>query len=116
MQGDQRDGRRFDAALAATVDDGGERARSAVVHDISVTGVKLLMRANIPLGTHVVVRLVVSTEGDTWALSGRIVRSESMTGSPLWSRVVAVEFHEPATEYAADIADLHAEQVRRGIV
>jgi c-di-GMP-binding flagellar brake protein YcgR len=114
---DRRHQARFDAAMAAYVHCGDERARSGVVLDISVTGVRLLMAKTLAIGARVSVRVMAgANEHDAWRLAGEVVRSEPWTEGLLWKRMVAVQFDRPAQQYEAQIAAIHARQAEEGLL
>ncbi len=112
---ERRKEKRFLTCFAASVDHTGERTRSALIQNISVSGASLLTRAHVQLGESVRLDVVFAQDEHARTITGRVVRMEPVK-SPLWSRSVSVEFDTPATEYEPEIRSLAALQASKGLV
>lgn len=104
---DRRESERHLACFPAFVEEMGTEGepRSALIHDLSVTGALLLTRAKLDVGDDV--KLMLHLEGDKTplAVSAKVVRVERRTSEMAhpWTRNVAVQFEEamPQVEEAA---------------
>jgi len=96
--------------------DGGKR--TAMLHDLSVSGALLVVRAPLAVGD--VVSLQLHVAGDpgsrTRGTDARVVRIEPLEPAEraLWSHRVAVQFDEPLTDFEPEIRALEAWQRQLG--
>ena len=92
--------------------DGGKHI--AMMHDLSVSGALLVVRAELAVDDVVSLQLYVTGDPDsrTRATHARVVRVEPLepTERALWSHRVAVQFDEPLTDFEPEIAALEAWQ------
>jgi hypothetical protein len=92
--------------------------RIAMIHDLSIAGALLVVRAELAVGD--VVSLQLHVTGDpgsrTRTTHARVVRVESLETleRALWSHRVAVQFESPLADFEAEIEALAARQRRLG--
>lgn len=93
--------------------------RVAMIHDLSITGALLVVRAELAVGD--VVSLQLHVTGDpgsrTRATHARIVRIEALGPDEraLWSHRVAVQFDSPLIDFEPEIKALAARQRQLGL-
>ena len=110
--------RHFACFPAHVARDGGDR-RTAMIHDLSVTGALLVVAAKLAPGD--VVSLVLYVTGDpesrSRATHARVVRVEPLEpgNRTLWSHRVAVQFDQPLTDFEPEILALAAKQRQVGL-
>jgi hypothetical protein len=116
---DRRSGARHLACFPASVERSDGAQRPSLIHDLSETGVLLLVRTTkIVVGDKVKLQLFITEESDTHrAAEGQVVRVEDISAdnaSP-WLCRVAIQFDAPLTVYAADIKAFKERAARLGI-
>jgi hypothetical protein len=92
-------------------DDGGTRA--SMIHDLSVSGALLLVRADMKVGDMVRLKLFIHGDiNEARDVTGAIVRVEKLSDPHAgpWSRRIAVHFHEELTDLEPEIAHLASRQ------
>jgi hypothetical protein len=93
--------------------------RVAMIHDLSVSGALLVVRADLASGEAVSLKLHVSGDPDsrTRSTHARVVRTEALepTDRALWSHRVAVQFDAPLTDFEPEIKALEARQRHLGL-
>jgi hypothetical protein len=115
---ERRIGVRHFACFPAHIEqsDGGKHV--AMMHDLSVSGALLVVRAQLAVGD--VVSLQLHVTGDPGSRSrathARVVRVEPLeaTERALWSHRVAVKFDERLTDFESEITALEAWQRQLG--
>jgi hypothetical protein len=116
---ERRAGLRHLACFPASVERSDGAQRPSLIHDLSETGVLLLVRTTkIAVGEKVKLQLYITEESDTHrAAEGQVVRVEdiSVDNASPWLCRVAVQFDEPLTVYAADIKAFKERAERLGI-
>jgi hypothetical protein len=92
--------------------------RVAMIHDLSVSGALLVVRAQLAVGDAVSLQLFVTGDPDsrTRATHARVVRIEPLEPAEqaLWSHRVAVQFDEPLVDFEPEIRALEARQRQLG--
>jgi hypothetical protein len=93
--------------------------RTAMIHDLSVSGALLVVRAQLKVGDVVSLQLYVTGDPDsrTRVTHARVVRVEPLEPGAvgIWSHRVAVQFDEELTDFQAEIAALDAHQRQLGL-
>jgi len=93
-------------------DDG--TTRVAMIRDLSASGARLVVRANVKVGDPVVLKLFI--HGDTEKsrdARARVVRTETIEDPGLWSLRIAVQFDDELTDVLPEIASLADHQAGR---
>ena len=105
---DRRGGVRHLACFPAALERPDGEQRASIIRDLSELGVLLLVRTNkVAVGDAVRLQLYIADDTSTFrTASGRVVRVEKLVPGMAgpWLQRVAVQFDEPLTVYAADIA------------
>ena len=117
---DRRAGERHLACFPASLVRPDGQQRTSVIRDLSETGVLLLVRTNkIAVDDDVTLQLYIASDATAFRLArGRVVRVERLvpgTAGP-WLRRVAIQFDEPLTVYATDIAMFRNRAANLGLV
>jgi hypothetical protein len=120
---ERRIGARHFAAFPAHVErkgsEGSSEKRTAMIHDLSVTGALLVVRAKLEVGDTISLQLYVTGDPDspTRAAHGKVVRVEPLGPKALglWSHRVAVKFDEPLTDFESEIKALEERQRKIGL-
>ena len=97
----------------------GEKS-TAMIHDLSVSGALLVVRAQLVVGDAVSLELYVTgdpADSRTRSTHARVVRVEplDLVARGLWSHRVAVQFDEPLTDFEPEIKALEARQRQLGL-
>jgi hypothetical protein len=111
---DRRSGSRHEASLPASLETPQGRMRSALVRDLSTSGVLLLTRAKLEVGDAVGVYLHLEGEGPPFVVRGKVVR-ESRRGIELvhpWTSTLAVHFDVAAPEPEPAAKELAARRAK----
>jgi len=118
-EAERRSGERHLACFPASIQRPDGEQRPSVIHDVSESGVLLLVRTTkISVGDRVKLELYIAESTDTFrAAEGRVVRVEESGPSDAgpWLRRVAIQFDEPLTVYAADISAFKERAARLGL-
>jgi hypothetical protein len=115
---ERRIGVRHFACFPAHIERSESGKRVAMIHDLSITGALLVVRAELALGD--VVSLQLHVTGDpgsrTRATHARVVRIEPLEPleRALWSHRVAVQFDSPLTDFELEIEALATRQRKLG--
>jgi hypothetical protein len=116
---DRRAGERHLACFPASLHRPDGEQRPSIIHDVSESGVLLLVRTTkIAVGDRVKLELYIAENTDTYrSTSGQVVRVEEPDPADAgpWLRRVAVHFDEPLTVYAADINAFRERAARLGL-
>jgi hypothetical protein len=111
---ERRIGVRHFACFPAHIERPGTGKRIAMMHDLSVSGALLVVRAQLAVGESVSLQLHVTGDPDSAgrATRARVVRVEPLDPAEraLWSHRVAVQFDEPITDFEPEIRALEARQ------
>ncbi len=111
---ERRIGVRHFVCFPAHVDAQPGGKRVAMIHDLSVTGAMLVVRADLAVGD--LVSLDLHVTGDASSRSrvthARVVRIEPLAHEDrvLWSHRVAVQFEQPIADFETEIRELAAWQ------
>lgn len=107
---------RHQAFFPAEVDVGNGVRRTALIRDLSVTGVLMLTRARVNIGDDITLHLYLTGDPNkSRDVKGRVVRDErrSFDVSDVWPYAVAIQFSEPFPENElADVRALAEKQAR----
>jgi len=110
---ERRLGYRYLSCFPAHLEREGDGARAAMIHDLSVSGALLLVRATLAIGDTVRLRLFITGDmNESHDVVGRIVRVEKL-GDPFagpWSTRVAVHFDDELKGVDGEIAALAKRQ------
>jgi hypothetical protein len=113
---DRRVALRHQAFFPAEVDVGNGIKRTAMIRDLSVTGVLMLTAARVNIGDDVTLQLYLTGDPNkAREVKGRVVRDErrSLEVSDLWPYSVAIQFAEPFPENELeDVRALAEKQAR----
>jgi hypothetical protein len=115
---ERREQTRHIACFPAHIQRPGGSARTAVIRDLSTTGVLLLTRATLEVGESLDLSLYLSETGsEPRIVRGRVVRVEarSRDRSEVWPFSVGVQLDEPLLECETEIRDLEARQSALGL-
>ncbi len=116
---DRRSGERHLACFPVALERSDGAQRASVIRDLSESGVLLLVRTTkIELGERVRLQLHIAEDAETYRTAeGRVVRIEEPSAAETgpWLRRVAVQFDEPLTMYATDIAAFRERAERLGL-
>lgn len=110
---DRRIALRHQAFFPAEVDVGTGVKRTAMVRDLSVTGVLMLTVARVNIGDDIILHLYLTGDPNKpREVKGRVVRDErrSIDVSDMWPYAVAVQFDEPFPENELEDVRLLAEK------
>jgi hypothetical protein len=92
-------------------DDGGTRA--SMIHDLSVSGALLLVRADMNVGDTVRLKLFIHGDvSESRDVTAHVVRVEKLTDPHAgpWSRRIAVHFDDELKDVVPEIAELAKKQ------
>jgi PilZ domain len=98
---DRRVALRIQAFFPAEVDLGNGIKKTAMVRDLSVTGVLMLTAARVNIGDDITLHLYLTGDpNQAREVKGRVVRDErrSVEVSDMWPYAAAVHFNEPFPE------------------
>lgn len=116
---ERRIGVRHFACFPAHIERTGDVKRSAMMHDLSISGAMLVVNAVLAVGDVVSLQLHVSGDADarTRATLARVVRVERLEPAArgLWSHRVAVQFDEPLVDFEPEIMALGERQRLLGL-
>ena len=116
---ERRIGVRHFACFPAHIERTGDVKRTAMMHDLSVTGALLVVNARLAVGDVVSLQLYVSGDADarTRNTHARVVRVEPLEPAArgIWSHRVAVQFGEPLDDFEAEIKALGERQRQLGL-
>lgn len=110
---DRRIALRHQAFFPAEVDVGTGGKRTAMVRDLSVTGVLMLTVARVNIGDDIILHLYLTGDPNKpREVKGRVVRDErrSVEVSDMWPYAVAVQFDEPFPENELEDVRMLAEK------
>ncbi len=113
---DRRIALRHHAFFPAEVEVGNGAKRSAMIRDLSVTGVMMLTRAKVSIGDDITLYLYLTGDpNQAREVKGRVVRDErrSFEEMDVWPYAVAVQFAEPFPENELDDVKTLAEKQAR---
>ena len=116
---ERRIGLRHFARFPAYVERPDGEQRSAMIHDLSLSGALLLVRANLAVGDAVRMRLFLTGDpnGRTREAVGKVVRVEALGPKAVgvWSHRIAVHFEEELSDVEPEIKALEAKQRKLGL-
>jgi len=116
---ERRIGVRHFACFPAHIERTGDVKRTAMIHDLSITGALLVVNARLAVGDVVSLELHVSGDADarTRSTHARIVRVEPLEPAArgIWSHRVAVQFGEPLDDFEPEIKELGERQRKLGL-
>ncbi len=116
---ERRIGVRHFACFPAHIERTGDAKRTAMMHDLSITGALLVVNAKLAPGDVVSLQLHVSGDADTRTRSthARVVRVEPLEPAArgIWSHRVAVQFDQPLTDFEPEIKALGERQRKLGL-
>jgi len=117
---ERRIGVRHFACFPAHVDQPHGERGLAMMHDLSVSGAQLVVRAQLKVGDAVSLQLYVTGDPDdsrTRATRARVVRIEPLDAAArgAWTHRVAVQFDEPLRDFEAEIKALEERQLQIGL-
>ncbi len=119
MPPERRIGVRHFACFPAHIERTGDVKRTAMMHDLSISGAMLVVNARLAVGDVVSLQLHVSGDADARSRSthARVVRVERLEPAArgIWSHKVAVQFDEPLLDFEADIKALGERQRQLGL-
>ena len=92
----------------------------AMIHDLSVSGAQLVVRAQLEVGDALSLQLYVTGDPEdsrTRSTRARVVRIEPLEASArgAWTHRVSVQFDEPLRDFEAEIKALEARQLQIGL-
>ena len=111
----RREERMSGAIPVRIVLDGAER--SAMIHDLSATGVLFLTRARLQPAQSIELRIFLETDDvPTIVRTGRVVRTEKWRdGGGYWPFSAAMQFDEPLVGHEQRIREINERQRRLGL-
>jgi len=116
---ERRIGVRHFACFPAHIERSGDVKRTAMIHDLSITGALLVVNARLAVGDVVSLQLHVSGDADARSRSthARVVRVEPLEPAArgIWSHRVAVQFGEPLDDFEPEIKALGERQRQLGL-
>jgi len=116
---ERRTGERHLACFPASVERSDGAQRPSLIHDLSETGVLLLVRSTkIAVGDRVKLQLYITEDSDSHRLAeGHVVRVEDISAENAgpWLSRVAVRFDAPVTVNADDVKAFQERAARLGI-
>lgn len=116
---ERRIGVRHFACFPAHIERTGDAKRTAMMHDLSITGALLVVNAKLAVGDIVSLQLHVSGDADarTRSTHARVVRVERLEPAArgIWSHRVAVQFDEPLVDFEPEIMALGERQRQLGL-
>lgn len=110
---DRRTATRHSAYFPAQIDTGTGKKRTAVIKDLSVSGVLLMTRAKVAPGDEVTLSLFLTGDPEhAREVKGRVVRDErrDIEVSDVWPFAVAIQFLEPFEDIEPDVKALAEKQ------
>ena len=120
MPSESRLGVRHFACFPAHIERPDGEKRTAMIHDLSVSGALLVVRTQLTVGDAVSLQLYVTGDPEdsrSRTVHARVVRIETLDqfARGLWSHRVAVQFDEPLTDFEPEIKALEARQRQLGL-
>jgi hypothetical protein len=117
---ERRIGVRHFACFPASVDRPKGDGVLAMMHDLSVSGAQLVVRADLKVGDALSLQLFVTgdpSDPRTRKTSGRVVRVEELDAASrgAWTHRVAVQFDEALKDFEDEIAALEKRQRELGL-
>jgi hypothetical protein len=116
---DRRIGVRHFACFPAHVQRPDGATRTAMIHDLSVSGGRLVVGTLLHVDDRISLQLYVNgdPESPTRATPARVVRVEPLEPSAVgpWTHRVAVQFDEPLTDFQDEIRALADHQRKIGL-
>ena len=116
---ERRIGVRHFACFPAHVQRPDGATRTAMIHDLSESGVLLVVRTQLNVDDRISLQLYVNGDPDspTRATPARVVRVEPLDPMAVgpWTHRVAVQFDEPLTDFQDEIKALEAHQRKLGL-
>jgi hypothetical protein len=116
---ERRIGARHFACFPAHIARTGDVQRTAMMHDLSISGAMLVVNAKLAVGDVVSLQLHVSGDADarTRSTHARVVRVERLEPAArgIWSHRVAVQFDEPLVDFEPEIKALGERQRQLGL-
>ncbi|HEY1696089.1 MAG TPA: PilZ domain-containing protein [Polyangiaceae bacterium] len=116
---ERRIGVRHFACFPAHLERDGGGKRSAMMHDLSVSGALLVVSTLLRVDDRISLTLYATGDPDSpsRATSARVVRVEPLEplARGLWTHRVAVQFDEPLTDFEDEIKTLAERQHRVGL-
>jgi hypothetical protein len=116
---ERRIGVRHFACFPAHIARSGDVQRTAMIHDLSISGAMLVVNAKLTVGDVVSLQLHVSGDADarTRSTHARVVRVERLEPAArgLWSHRVAVQFDETLGDFEPEIKALGERQRQLGL-
>jgi PilZ domain len=117
---ERRIGVRHFACFPAHVEKPDGAKRTAMIHDLSISGALLVVRTRLNVDDRVWLQLYVNGDPDspTRATPARVVRIEPLEPKAVgpWTHRVGVQFDEPLTDFQDEIKALEARQRALGLV
>jgi hypothetical protein len=115
---ERRIGVRHFACFPAHVDQPHGERGLAMMHDLSVSGAQLVVRAQLKVGDSVSLQLYVTEDSRTRATRARVVRIEPLDAAArgAWTHRVAVQFDEPLRDFEVEIKALEERQLQVGLL
>lgn len=115
----RRAGERHLACFPASLERPDGEQRPSIIRDLSESGALLLVRTTkIAVGDSIKLQLYITDDPATFRpATAKVVRVEDLTPGDAgpWLRRVGVQFDEPISMYAADIAAFHERALRLGL-
>ncbi|HEY3817568.1 MAG TPA: PilZ domain-containing protein [Polyangiaceae bacterium] len=115
----RRTGERHLACFPASLERPDGEQRPSIIRDLSASGALLLVRTTkIAVGDAIKLQLYITDDPTTFRLAtAKVVRVEDLVPGDAgpWLRRVGVQFDEPISMYAADIAAFHERALRLGL-
>ncbi|HEY5243302.1 MAG TPA: PilZ domain-containing protein [Polyangiaceae bacterium] len=115
----RRAGERHLACFPASLERPDGEQRPSIIRDLSESGALLLVRTTkIAVGDLIKLQLYITDDPTTFRLAtAKVVRVEDLVPGDAgpWLRRVGVQFDEPISMYAADIAAFHERALRLGL-
>jgi hypothetical protein len=115
---ERRIGVRHFACFPAHVQRPDGATRTAMIHDLSVSGVRLVVGTLLHVDDRISLQLYINgdPESPSRATPGRVVRVEPLDPSAVgpWTHRVAVQFDEPLTDFQEEIRALAEHQKQLG--
>jgi len=117
---EHRAGVRHFACFPAHVERPDGETRTAMIHDLSISGALLVVRTELAVGDVVSLQLYVTgdpADSCTRTTHAKVVRIEPLDqfARGLWSHRVAVQFDKPLTDVEPEIKALEARQRQLGL-
>ena len=115
----RRAGERHLACFPASLERPDGEQRPSIIRDLSESGALLLVRTTtLAVGDPIKLQLYITDDPQTFRLAtAKVVRVEDLAPGDAgpWLRRGGVQFDEPISMYAADIAAFHERALRLGL-